>query len=124
MACSSLAAAAGLIFVTRGFEKRGGRAISVLFVVFAAGLAGLLPIGGLVGRIALYRSIAGEGGYVSIAAFVLLGVSLLPALLLARFGPFVTNRFGGAVQGMSAGEAFSLGIILFSLYLPLLCYAR
>jgi len=124
MACSSLAAAAGLIFVTGVFEMRGGRVISVLFVVFAAALAGLLPISGLVGRIALYRSIAGEGGYVSIAAFVLLGVSLLPALLLARFGPFVTNRFAGAVQGMSAGEALSLGIILFSLYLPLLCYAR
>ncbi len=124
MACSSLAAAAGLIFVTRGFEKRGGRPVSVLFVVFAAALAGLLPIGGLVGRIALYRSIAGEGGYASIAAFLLLGVSLLPALLLARFGPFVTKRFGGAVQGMSVGEALSLGILLFSLYLPLLCYAR
>jgi hypothetical protein len=124
MACSSLAAAAGLIFVTGGFETRGGRVISVLFVVFAAALAGLLPISGLVGRIALYRSIAGEGGYVSIAAFVLLGASLLPALLLARFGPFVTNRFAGAGQGMSAGEALSLGIILFSLYLPLLCYAR
>lgn len=124
MACSSLAAASGLIFVTRGFEKAGGRAISVFFVVFAAAIAGLLPIAGLVGRIALYRSIAGEGGYVSIIAFVLLGVSLLPALLLARFGPFVTNRTAGAAQGISAGEALSLGIILFSLYLPLLCYAR
>lgn len=124
MACSSLAAAAGLIFVTRRFDKREGRAISVFFVVFAAALAGLLPIAGFTGRIALYRSVAGEGGYVSIVAFALLGVSLLPALLLARFGPFVTNRFGGALQGMSAGEALSLGIILFSLYLPLLCYAR
>jgi len=124
MACSNLAAASGLIFVTRGFEKAGGRAISVLFVVFAAALAGLLPIAGLVGRIALYRSVAGEGGYVSIVAFVLLGVSLLPALLLARFGSFVTNRFAGTVPEMSAGEALSLGIILFSLYLPLLCYAR
>lgn len=123
MACSTLAAAAGLIFVA-GFEKAGGRAISVLFVVFAAALAGLLPIAGLVGRIALYRSVAGEGGYVSIIAFVLLGVSLLPALLLARFGPFVTNRSAGAARGVSAGEALSLGIILFSLYLPVLCYAR
>lgn len=124
MACSSLAAAAGLIFVARGFEKRGGRAISVFFIVFAAALAGLLPIAGFTGRIALYRSVAGEGGYVSIVAFVFLGVSLLPALLIARFGPFVTSRFGSALQGMSAGEALSLGIILFSLYLPLLCYAR
>lgn len=123
-ACSNLAAACGLIFVTGGFEKAGGRAISVLFVVFAAALAGLLPIAGLVGRIALYRSMAGEGGYVSIIAFMLLGVSLLPALLLARFGSFVTSRFAGAAQGISAGEALSLGVILFSLYLPLLCYAR